>query len=84
MVGLGIDNAFQYRVVLLDCVLGYFLVQLLHDFRLLPNDSWLQNRLDYLSVEATLLGEAAKQGKTTFLNRIHAHTKYLAAVKDFQ
>lgn len=47
---------------------------------------WLQSRLDYLSVQATLLAATAKtkSQNPSLWDRIKAHTTYLAAVKDFQ
>lgn len=65
---------------------GYIFVQILHGLRLLPNEMWLQSRLDYLSVQATLLAATAKtkSQNPSLWDRIKAHTTYLAAVKDFQ
>lgn len=78
LVALGVDNASQWREVLQDAIKAGALLFLADRLWLLSNSRWMEDHVDYLSVQATMLTGAT----LTRWQRIKAHLNFYAYVQD--
>lgn len=78
LVALGVDNASQWREVLQDALKAGALLFLADRLWLLSNSRWMEDHVDYLSVQATMLTGAT----LTRWQRIKAHLNFYAYVQD--
>ena len=78
LVSLGVDNASQWRDILVEAAKGAALVVLLDALWVLPNGRWMEGHLDVASVHATLLAG----GAVSRWRRLRAHLDFFAYVED--
>ena len=76
-VAVGLDNAAQWQDVIQEAVSSTLKLLVLQRLRLIPAEKWLEESLDALSVQATLL-DVAMRGRWA---RVRAHLRFNARVE---
>jgi hypothetical protein len=78
LVALGVDNAAQWKDVIIEALRGAAFLLLLDRLWLLSNTRWFEDYLDYATVQATLLtGSAISCGK-----RLSTHLSFYAYMEE--
>ena len=76
-IGLAISQATQFQGMVMVAVQSAALLTVLESMWLMGNKPWLEEHIDYASVQATLLAE--KEG-TSWARRMHTHLAFYSAV----
>ncbi len=79
-VGLGLDQAYQWRHVAKQACLAVASLLLLEQFVLGSNDDWFESHVEWASVHAVLLST----GSASFWHRTATHLKYFASIDERQ
>jgi membrane protein required for beta-lactamase induction len=77
LIALGVDNAKQWQDILRAALQSAALMFVLDRMWIMSNAAWLEQHVDFMSVQATLLTAVP----TTFVKRVRRHLDYYAATK---
>ena len=76
-IGLAISQATQFQNMLLVALQSAALLTVLESMWLMGNKPWLEEHIDFASMQASLLAE---DGSTSWAQRMRAHLAFYSAV----